>query len=172
MVYNIIPTIWKSFCRWYWLSKPLREHCSNTEHLCLHSGRLFKSTCAVDIPSQIAKFMGPTWGPSGSCRPQMGPMLDQWTLLSGLCFAISRCSCRLSTKHEQPRLMASRQKQFACLYYMHSCGIFIAFLVLFMLQSSGTIVCENISIELLKILKRAIELTGRLYVSLNFPLQK
>ena len=25
--------------------------------------------------SQIAKFMGPTWGPPGSCRPQMGPML-------------------------------------------------------------------------------------------------
>ena len=23
--------------------------------------------------SQIAKFMGPTWGPPGSCRPQMGP---------------------------------------------------------------------------------------------------
>ena len=23
--------------------------------------------------TQIAKFMGPTWGPSGSCRPQMGP---------------------------------------------------------------------------------------------------
>ena len=22
--------------------------------------------------SQIAKFMGPTWGPPGSCRPQMG----------------------------------------------------------------------------------------------------
>ena len=27
--------------------------------------------------------MGPTWGPPGSCRPQMGPMLAQWTLLSG-----------------------------------------------------------------------------------------
>ena len=25
-------------------------------------------------PSQIAKFMGPTWGPLGSCRPQLGPM--------------------------------------------------------------------------------------------------
>ena len=25
--------------------------------------------------SQIAKFMGPTWGPPGSCRPQVGPML-------------------------------------------------------------------------------------------------
>ena len=34
--------------------------------------------------SQTAKFMGPTWGPPGSCRPQMGPMLAPWTLLSGL----------------------------------------------------------------------------------------
>ena len=34
--------------------------------------------------SQIAKFMAPTWGPSGSCRPQMGPMLAPWTLLSGM----------------------------------------------------------------------------------------
>ena len=33
--------------------------------------------------SQIARFMGPTWGPPGSCRPQMGPMLAPWTLLSG-----------------------------------------------------------------------------------------
>ena len=33
--------------------------------------------------SQIAKFMGPTWGPPGSCRPQMGPLLAPWTLLSG-----------------------------------------------------------------------------------------
>ena len=32
--------------------------------------------------NQIAKFVGPTWGPSGSCRPQMGPMLAPWTLLS------------------------------------------------------------------------------------------
>ena len=27
------------------------------------------------FPSHIAKCMGPTWGPPGSCRPQMGPML-------------------------------------------------------------------------------------------------
>ena len=27
--------------------------------------------------------MGPIWGPPGSCRPQMGPMLAPWTLLSG-----------------------------------------------------------------------------------------
>ena len=39
-----------------------------------------------DAPSfitQIAKFMGPTWGPPGSCRPQIGPMLAPWTLISG-----------------------------------------------------------------------------------------
>ena len=35
------------------------------------------------IHSQIAKFMGPTWGPPGSCRPQISPMLAPWTLLSG-----------------------------------------------------------------------------------------
>ena len=34
--------------------------------------------------SRIANVMGPTWSPSGSCRPQMDPMLAQWTLLSGL----------------------------------------------------------------------------------------
>ena len=28
--------------------------------------------------------MGPTWGPSGSYRPQMGPMLATWNLLSGM----------------------------------------------------------------------------------------
>ena len=33
--------------------------------------------------TQIAKFMGPTWGPPGSCRHQMGPMWAPWTLLSG-----------------------------------------------------------------------------------------
>ena len=32
---------------------------------------------------QIAKFIGPSWGTTGSCRPQMGPMLVPWTLLSG-----------------------------------------------------------------------------------------
>ena len=34
--------------------------------------------------SQIAKFMGPKWGPPRTCRPKMGPMLAPWTLLSGI----------------------------------------------------------------------------------------
>ena len=40
--------------------------------------------CKVEETSQRARFMGPTWGPPGSCRPQMGPMLAPWTFLSGL----------------------------------------------------------------------------------------
>ena len=35
------------------------------------------------VRAQIAKFMGPTWDPPGSCRPQVGPMLAPWSLLSG-----------------------------------------------------------------------------------------
>ena len=35
----------------------------------------------------ISRFMGPTWGPSGADKTQVGPMLAPWTLLSGwLCF--------------------------------------------------------------------------------------
>ena len=33
--------------------------------------------------TQIAWFMGPTWGPSGADRTQVGPILAPWTLLSG-----------------------------------------------------------------------------------------
>ena len=35
------------------------------------------------VPTQKARFMWPTWGPPGFCRPQVGPMLVPWTLLSG-----------------------------------------------------------------------------------------
>ena len=45
-----------------------------------------------DAMTQIAKFMGPTWGPPGSYRPQMGPMLAPWTLLSGDVHE-SPCAC-------------------------------------------------------------------------------
>ena len=35
----------------------------------------------------IARFMGPTWGPSRADRTQVGPMLAPWTLLSGYLFS-------------------------------------------------------------------------------------
>ena len=34
--------------------------------------------------SPIARFMGPTWGPPGADRTQVGPMLATWTLLYGI----------------------------------------------------------------------------------------
>ena len=40
---------------------------------------------------QIARFMRPTWGPPGSCRPKMGPMLAPWTLLSGTMLSTHPC---------------------------------------------------------------------------------
>ena len=53
------------------------------------------------ISSQIAEFMRPTWGPPGSCRPQMGPMLAPWTLLSGLLLRVWRIwkPCWTSSGH-------------------------------------------------------------------------
>ena len=39
----------------------------------------------------IARFMGPTWGPSGADRTQVGPMLAPWTLLSGSCIGTFVC---------------------------------------------------------------------------------
>ena len=39
--------------------------------------------------SLIARFIGPTWGPSGADRTQVGPMLAPLTLLSGMvCVAL------------------------------------------------------------------------------------
>ena len=38
----------------------------------------------ITSKSQRARIMGPTWGPPGSCRPQVGPMYAPWTLLSGI----------------------------------------------------------------------------------------
>ena len=42
------------------------------------------------INSLIARFMGPTWGPSGADRTQVGPILAPWTLLSGSRFAFQQ----------------------------------------------------------------------------------
>ena len=39
--------------------------------------------CSGSLHPLIARFMGPTWGPSGAYRTQVGPMLAQWSLLSG-----------------------------------------------------------------------------------------
>ena len=52
--------------------------------------------------TQIAKFMGPTWGLPGPCQPQMGPMLAPWTLL----FGIIKHSLTLAKGHIRQSLTA------------------------------------------------------------------
>ena len=44
-----------------------------------------------DMGTQIARFMGPTWGPPGADRIQVGPMLAPWILLSGEFVMSSKC---------------------------------------------------------------------------------
>ena len=71
-------TIWSTkILRLYSLVDTLHHFIIIITQKCL---RALNLQCA----SQIAKFMGPTWGPPGSFRPQMGPMMAPWTLLSGL----------------------------------------------------------------------------------------
>ena len=53
------------------------------KHSMSNKACVFGRNTTNPIITQIAKFIGPTWGPPGSCRPQMGPMLTPGTLLSG-----------------------------------------------------------------------------------------
>ena len=64
------------------------------------------------IIAQIAKFMGPTWGQPGSCRPQMDPRLAPWTLLSG-CIV---CMLQLAGRNE---LIVSTELQQALISSCH-----------------------------------------------------
>ena len=50
----------------------------NHRHASWHCPRLFLYAYTL-----IARFVGPTWGPSRADRTQVGPMLAPWTLLSG-----------------------------------------------------------------------------------------
>ena len=43
----------------------------------------------IYIYTLLARLMGPTWGPPGSCRPQVGFMWAPWTLLSGYILSFS-----------------------------------------------------------------------------------
>ena len=44
-------------------------------------------SCVFPDSKVYGANMGPTWGPSGADRTQVGPMLASWTLLSGLSYS-------------------------------------------------------------------------------------
>ena len=61
----------------------------------------------------IARFIGPTWGPSGADRTQLGPMLAPWTLLSG-CLTIGKELYNISNQQidgSHQKLQSSFEKE-------------------------------------------------------------
>ena len=58
--------------------RPVIVPVSSCHHAASQAWNIF--TC--ESP-QIAKLIGPTWGPPGSCRPPMSPMLAPGNLLPG-----------------------------------------------------------------------------------------
>ena len=52
------------------------------------------------MPLLIPRFTGPTWGPSGANRTQLGPMLAPWTLRSGSpCTLLCRGQLKAKCSH-------------------------------------------------------------------------
>ena len=50
-------------------------------------------TSSHTVPSLIARFIGPTWGPSGADRTQVGPMMAPWSLLSAMAYPPTARAC-------------------------------------------------------------------------------
>ena len=86
---------WRKTCQWLWYFNwviwfTLFEIAANKNDTLLQAhtdevcNTCMELLCWAKKRSLIARFMGPTWGPSGADRTQMGPMLAPWTLLSGI----------------------------------------------------------------------------------------
>ena len=71
---------WSEYLAWVVFQLMLLHGTPNLSSLRLDAH--FNMT-TIWIVTLIARFMGPTWGPSGADRIQVGPMLAPWTLLSG-----------------------------------------------------------------------------------------
>ena len=59
------------------------------KHLVIHIIWWIVKSENMGILTLIARFMGPTWGPSGADKTHVGPLLASWTLLSGKIGGIS-----------------------------------------------------------------------------------
>ena len=70
-------------CAWYFTVISTRA--THRRH---PEARMWWARCVVPD----SRFMGPTWGPLGADRTQVGPMLAPWTLLSEVPLWIQRLS--------------------------------------------------------------------------------
>ena len=65
---QLVYLLWPFLASWLFKSRLFRHHAERNK--------------AFPLQFLIARFMGPTWSPPAACRPQVGPMLAPWTLLS------------------------------------------------------------------------------------------
>ena len=126
----------KSVCvsqlSWVWICPPailVFDNQRNRDKLGIVRWRVMWQT----MVTQIAKFIGPTWGPPGSNRPQMGPMLAPWTLLSrhiwlcginGFLSPLSMYWKYISHRMVQNSKMQIRAHFFYQLWLKHSCILY------------------------------------------------
>ena len=82
----------------------------------------FMNACHTLLPD--SKVHGSTWGPPGSRRPQMGPMLAPWTLLSGL---VTRKGFYEAIQRTcQPKSWSALLRNYWYRYFMWACPAMVS----------------------------------------------
>ena len=68
-----------------WLTKLALVLVHGIHYICIKLWNVLSGHILISskLYSMIARFMGPTWGPSGANRTPVSPMSAPWTLLSG-----------------------------------------------------------------------------------------
>ena len=74
---------------YFWLTTDNHQHWFMVQKKL--SNCLRSVTPNTNANSQTAKFMGPKWGPPGSCRPQMGPCWPHEHCYQGLYAKLTSC---------------------------------------------------------------------------------
>ena len=77
----------------------------------------------IKISTLIARFMGPTWDPSGADRTQAGPMLAPWILPSRNSLQNSRVEFPSSSEFRRP--WGDRGREQVPLLWCHHCFSYV-----------------------------------------------
>ena len=91
LLYSILSCMWSTYREvilWEHININICLHnnviCVMLEYYIRTDGlAVIRSSARRSLHTLIARVMGPTWGPSGADRTQVGPMLASWTLQSG-----------------------------------------------------------------------------------------
>ena len=119
--------------------------------------------------SLIARFMGPTWGPSGADRTQVGPMLAPWTLLSG---TAQRCEhiddvifsaiwiSRYSHQTNYVRKRSEGRQPILCYCWVRFLGMIMPFVSKAVKDAPSKVSCDNKVVTTLSLVVSQHEILG------------